>query len=97
MLPRTAGLFESFKKLPPLRNLQGANWVAALADPDIRQTFQTLMDLAGEYKTWQAAYAEVGRLVLSRGAGKFFIRPGSATIWMKNSGRLALTGNGAAL
>ncbi len=67
MLPRTSKLFESFRKLPPLRNLQGAAWVAALADPDIRKTFQTLMDLKDEYEKWTKATREVGRLVISRG------------------------------
>lgn len=67
MLPRTAVLFESFKKLPPMNALQGANWVSVLADPDIRHTFQTLMDLGDEYRRWQIAYGEVGKIVISRG------------------------------
>jgi uroporphyrinogen-III decarboxylase len=67
MLPRTSGLFESFKKLPPLRNLQGAGWVAALADPDIRKTFQTLIDLGDEYNKWTRSNQEIRDLVLSRG------------------------------
>ncbi len=67
MLPRTTGLFESFRKLPPLRYLQGAAWVAALADPDIRKTFQTLMDLSGEYEKWRKASEEVRNIVISRG------------------------------
>jgi uroporphyrinogen-III decarboxylase len=71
MLPRTAGLFESFKKLPPLRLLQSAAWVGALADPDIRHTFQTLMDLADEYRQWQAAIKEVADTAISRGYPSF--------------------------
>jgi hypothetical protein len=66
-LPRTAGLFESFAKLPPLRSLQGASWVAALADPDIHHTFQTLMGLADEYKKWQTVNEEVADIAISRG------------------------------
>lgn len=67
MMPRTTGLFESFKKLPPLRFMQGAAWVAALADPDIRKTFQTLMDLGDEYRKWTQASMEIRDIVLSRG------------------------------
>ena len=66
-LPRTTGLFESFEKLPPLRSLRGAAWVDVLADPDIRKTFQTLMDLAGEYKQWQATVEEIRDIAISRG------------------------------
>ena len=71
MLPRTTGLFESFKKLPPLRMLQGAGWVAALADPDIRRTFQTLMDLGNEYKAWQTSTDIINEIVRSRGYPSF--------------------------
>ncbi|MFC2009981.1 hypothetical protein ACFLUL_00145 [Chloroflexota bacterium] len=59
-LPRTTGLLESFSKLPPLRSLRGAAWVNILTDPDIRKTFQTLMDLAEEYRKWQATVDEIG-------------------------------------
>jgi len=72
MLPRTTGLFESFTKLPPLRFLQGAAWVAALADPDIRKTFQTLMDLAEEYEQWRSANEEIRDIVISRGYASMF-------------------------
>jgi uroporphyrinogen-III decarboxylase len=72
MLPRTTGLFESFKKLPPVRSLQGAAWVAALADPEIRSTFQTIMDLADEYKKWQTANKEIRDIVVSRGYASTF-------------------------
>ena len=66
MLPRTVGLFESFKKLPPL-NSPRINWISIMTDPDIRRTFQTLMDLGDAYKQWQKAYSDVGRIVMSRG------------------------------
>jgi len=71
MTPRTTGLLESFKKLPPLRNLQGSAWVAALADPDIRKAFQTMMDLADEHQKWMKAYREIGDEVLSYGYPSF--------------------------
>jgi len=72
-MPRTIGLFESFRKLPPLNYfMMGEAWVAALADPDIRKTFQTLMDLAGEYRQWRAAQEEVRNIVLARGYPSLF-------------------------
>jgi uroporphyrinogen-III decarboxylase len=73
-LPRTAGLFESFKKLPPLRSLQGmqgSGWVMALADPDIRKTFQTLMDLADEQNKYTAAMRSIAVTAVSRGYPSF--------------------------
>jgi uroporphyrinogen-III decarboxylase len=72
-MPRTIGLFESFRKLPrPDFFMMGEAWVAALADPDIRRTFQTLMDLSGEYRQWRAAHEEVRNLVLARGYPSLF-------------------------
>jgi hypothetical protein len=69
--PRQIGLFESFKKLPPLRMLQGAGWVAALTDPGVRKTFQTLLNLGDEYKRWQAAQDDLGETIMSRGYPSF--------------------------
>ncbi len=75
-LPRTTGLFEPFRKLPPLRMLfGGASWVGILADPEIRKVFQTLMDLADEYKQHQAAVMEVNTLAMARGYPSFFGGP----------------------
>jgi uroporphyrinogen-III decarboxylase len=72
-MPRTNGLFEPFRKLPPLRMLfGGANWVGLLADPEIRRVFQTLMDLADEFKQHQAAIMEVSELARARGYPSFF-------------------------
>jgi uroporphyrinogen-III decarboxylase len=70
-LPRTTGLFDSFAKLPPLRNLMGTMWVNIMADPDIRKTFQTLMDLADENKKHQALVMEMSREALMRGYPAF--------------------------
>jgi uroporphyrinogen-III decarboxylase len=70
-LPRTTGLFDSFAKLPPLRNLQATMWVSVMADPDIRKTFQTLMDLADEQKKHQSVVMEMAREALSRGYPAF--------------------------
>jgi hypothetical protein len=72
-MPRTTGLFEPFKNLPPLRMLMGgANWVGILANPEIRKVFQTLMDLSGEFMQHQAAIMEVGNVAMSRGYPSFF-------------------------
>jgi uroporphyrinogen-III decarboxylase len=67
-LPRTAGVFEPLKKMPPLRMLfGGASWVGLLADPEIRKVFQTLMDQADEFKKHMAAIMEVSNIARSRG------------------------------
>ncbi len=71
-LPRTMGLFEPFKKLPPFRMVQGAAWVGILANPEIRKVFQTLMDLADEHKQHQAAIMEVSGIAMARGYPSFF-------------------------
>ncbi len=72
-LPRTNGLFEPFKKLPPLRMLMGgANWVGLLADPEIRRVFQTLMDLSDEFRQHQSAIMEVSGLAMARGYPSLF-------------------------
>ncbi|MFC1920449.1 uroporphyrinogen decarboxylase family protein [Chloroflexota bacterium] len=67
MMPRTTGLFEPFKKLPPLHSIRGAAWVGIMADPEIRNVFQTLMDLTDDYEKQQEVQREVGKLILSRG------------------------------
>ena len=67
MLPRTTPLFESFRKLPPFRIIMGNFWIAALADPDIRQTFQTLMSLTDEQKKWMDAGLEINQYIKERG------------------------------
>jgi len=71
-LPRTMGLFEPFKKLPPFRMLQGAGWVGFMANPEIRKVFQTLMDLADEFRQHQAAIMEVSGIAMARGYPSFF-------------------------
>ena len=67
MLPRTTGLFESFKKLPSLRMGRGEMWINILADPDIHKTFETLMKLADIERKYRDAHAEMRRIILSRG------------------------------
>jgi hypothetical protein len=67
MLPRTSGLFESFKKLPPLRMMRDAMWVSVLNDPDIRRTFETLLSLRDVDAKHRRAHAEMNDIILSRG------------------------------
>jgi uroporphyrinogen-III decarboxylase len=71
MTPRTTGLLESFKKLPPIRDLQGGSWVAALADPDIRKAFQTMIDLGAEYQKWTKANQQIHKEILANGYPSF--------------------------
>jgi hypothetical protein len=67
MTPRTTPLFESFKKLPPFSSIFGNFWIAALADPDIRRTFETLMSLTDEQKKWTEAGLEINDYIRARG------------------------------
>ncbi len=71
MTPRTTGLLECFKKLPPLRMLQGAGWVGIMADPEIRQAFQTMISLADEHQLWMKANREIGDEVMANGYPSF--------------------------
>jgi uroporphyrinogen-III decarboxylase len=70
-LPRTVGLFESFRKLPRMRSIQEEGWVRALSDPDNRRTFQTLMDLGDEQKRLNAVVGDLSSKILSRGYPSF--------------------------
>ncbi len=72
MMPRSAKLFESFKKLPPLRSsMMGNMWINILADPDIRKTFTTLMDLAETNREYEKAHREIQYLITARGYPPF--------------------------
>jgi len=72
MLPRTSDFFKCFEKLPPLRSLWGTSWVAVLADPEIRKTFQTLMDLSDEHLRWMSANMETNNYIKSHGYPSLF-------------------------
>jgi hypothetical protein len=67
MMPRTTPLFESFRKLPPFSAVFGNFWIMALADPDIRRTFETLMSLTGEQNEWTAAGMEINQYIREHG------------------------------
>ena len=72
MMPRTSDFFKSFAKLPPLRLSFGNPWVAAMADPDIRQTFQTLIDLADEHIKWQTTNLGINKYIKAHGYPSLF-------------------------
>jgi hypothetical protein len=67
MMPRTTPLFESFRKLPLSSIVFDNLWVMALADPDIHQTFETLMSLADEQREWMAAGMEINQYIREHG------------------------------
>jgi len=51
-LPRSAGVFEPFAKMPPVRTFFGpAGWVGFLANPGYAKSSKTLMDLGDEFFT----------------------------------------------
>ena len=72
MMPRTSDFFKSFAKLPPLRVSYGNPWVAAMADPDIRKTFQTLMDLTDEYNKWLGTSMKINNYIKAHGYPSLF-------------------------
>jgi hypothetical protein len=72
MMPRTSDFFKSFAKLPPLRMSFGNPWVAAMADPDIRQTFQTLIELSDEHIKWLTANMEINKYIKAHGYPSLF-------------------------
>jgi uroporphyrinogen-III decarboxylase len=72
MLPRTAGLLESFRKLPPLRYARAEMWVSILSDPAINKTFQTLLGLVDESRKHDNAVREITKLIIERGYATLF-------------------------
>jgi hypothetical protein len=67
MLPRTTPLLECFEWLPPTRSINGLSLVAILADPEMRQVVQKLMDLSDEYTKWSNANLEINKYIRSQG------------------------------
>ena len=67
-LPRSAGLFEPFEKLPSVHNLGMAmSWVQAMNDPGIRSVFETLLKVAPQYAEWQKVVRETSDEILANG------------------------------
>lgn len=71
MMPRTSGLFESFKNLPQLRHGEGNLWVGLMSDPEIRKTFQTLMTMTEENEKHMAVNQQINDLIHGRGYPPF--------------------------
>jgi hypothetical protein len=67
MLPRTTPLFEPFKRMPPMHFLFGNYWLMALANPEIRKVFETLLSLTDEQIEWQNASMEINSYIKAHG------------------------------
>jgi hypothetical protein len=67
MMPRTTPLFESFRKMPPFSAVFGNYWVMALANPDVRRTFETIMSLTDKQREWTLAGMEINQYIRARG------------------------------
>ena len=67
MLPRTTPLFEPFRRMMPMRAIMGNYWLMALADPEIRKIFTTLMSLTEEQIKMQKASMEINDYIKARG------------------------------
>jgi hypothetical protein len=72
MLPRTTPLFEPFKNLPPMRFLMGNYWLFALANPEIRKIFETLLSLTDEQTKWMMSNMEIDSYIRSQGYPSLF-------------------------
>lgn len=68
-LPRCAGAFAGFRKLPPLTPLVAipVAYMLAFADPEVRASVQALLDGAAEGAKWRSAVADVGAAALAAG------------------------------
>jgi hypothetical protein len=68
-LPRCAGAFDGFRKLPPLTPLVAipVSYILSFADPDVRRSVQALLDAAEEGAKWRAAVAQVNTAALAAG------------------------------
>ena len=68
-LPRAVGAFGGFGKLGPITPFVGipAYYVTQFGDPDIRASYQVLLDAGQEGMKWMAVVAEVGLATLAAG------------------------------
>lgn len=68
-LPRCAGAFAGFRKLPPLTPLVAipVYYMLAFADPEVRASVQALLDAAQEGAKWWSAVADVNAASLAAG------------------------------
>ncbi len=68
-LPRAAGAFEPFRKLPQLTAFVGIPvfYISYFADPEVQQAYRTLMEAADETMKWMQAVGAVNREALESG------------------------------
>jgi hypothetical protein len=73
-LPRIAGAFTPFQKLPHLTPMVGIplSFLTPFGQPDVRAAYQTLLDVGREFAEWQAFVADVDREALSLGFPSLF-------------------------
>ena len=68
-LPRAAGAFKAFEKLPQLTSFIGIPvfYIAHFADPEVQMAYKTLMDAGNETMKWMAAVNDVTQESLKAG------------------------------
>ena len=69
LLPRAVGVFEPFRKLPPMNGMMGVplQFYAAVASPDIEAAFKTMIEAGKEVIKWQKVVAEINLASLAAG------------------------------
>jgi hypothetical protein len=72
-LPRVAKVFEPFRKLTPLTAMTGLpmGYISAFNNPELQESFKTLIAAAGELAKWQEMVKKVGDAALSAGIPSF--------------------------
>jgi hypothetical protein len=68
-LPRSMGKLESFRKLGPITPMVGIPvfYISQFGDPEIRATYQALLEAGQECLKWAMVVAEVGQASLAAG------------------------------
>jgi uroporphyrinogen-III decarboxylase len=74
-IPRATESLEAFSKLPaPYSMVRGAiPFVAAFTNPEIRKSFQTLIEVSNDLMEWGAVAAEIEQTAISEGYPSFGI------------------------
>jgi len=72
-LPRSTAAFGAFSKLGPMTQLIGVPvfFISQFADPEVRESVQTLLDAALETEKWREAVADVSRAAREAGFPPF--------------------------
>lgn len=73
-LPRAAGAFGGFRKLKPatLPMTIPLSYAAQYGDPDVRASFEALLEAGAEVAKWHAVVGEVGRIAVMKGIPSFY-------------------------